>query len=159
MTTDQPADGLRVTLVAPLHGRAILRLRAGAREFEFPFSYTPDDSLERLVEVVDATLTERSDRVVTLHGGPQELDVHLLRTGSNTELRAVLYADHRRQGIGEVVLLAEGEARGLARSVWRAMRDIEGSIGLEEYARQWHHPYPTRAVALLGQHLDHDDQS
>jgi len=110
---------VRLTLVAPLHGRAILRLQDGDDELEFPSSYAPEDSLERLVEVADASLTESGERVVILFGGPEQLDLHWRPVSGATESRAVLHVDRCREGSGELVFRAECDSDALARDVWR----------------------------------------
>jgi hypothetical protein len=134
MPADMSSDGspqqLRLSIAAPRDGWSVLRVAVGGDNQEFTFSYTPEDTLERLVLAADSLLTTPVEQRITLHDGAEERDLWLTPTAqSRATFRVVRHSDHSRNEPGETVLTADVDVRVFGTAVWRSMRSIEGALG------------------------------
>jgi hypothetical protein len=144
---------LSVELDPPVAGRGLLRVSRGADMVEFPFSYTPLDSIEALAEAVDAVLSATGERRVVFSSGPEELELVLSRTADRVDIRLLSYRDQRRDAPGEERLAFVLNPRLTGKLFWRALRQLQSRIDETRYEQAWHHLFPRRLVDQLGARL------
>jgi hypothetical protein len=147
------AESPTVEIVPPVSGWGILRVTHGSRVVEFWFSYVPRDSIEMLVEAVDAVVTGPGERSVVFSAGSEELDVVFAREANTINVRFVLCSDGRRDMPGEERLSFALDAQGVGKLFWRALRQLQSKVGSHTYEQAWHYPFPQRLVAQLGSRL------
>jgi len=140
---------LTVELSEPKDGWIQLKLGSGEQELAVPVSYTPFDFLEEFGSAVAGYLEAHRPGVARLNCEPEEYDVFFEAAPRPSELRvkAVLYPKGRREkSVSEVVLLHEGDAKEIGRTIWRALRKLESQFD----PQHWSHGYPTKIVEILG---------
>ena len=148
-------ERLSVELAPPIAGRGLLRVTRGAKLVEFPFSYSPRDSIECLAEAVDAVVTGPGERRVIFSSGPGELEIVFTREGDRVDVRLVAYPDWNRHRDlpGEERLSFTGNPRLVGKLFWRALRQLQSGIDAVAYQEAWHYPFPERLVVQLGSRL------
>jgi len=140
---------LTIELSAPIGGWIQLRLGSGEQELAVPVSYTPFDFLEELGSAVVGFLEARRPGVARLNCEPEEYDLLFESAPRPGELRvkAVLYPKGQRtRSESEVVLLHEGDAMQIGRTIWRALRKLESRFD----PHHWSHGFPSKIVERLG---------
>jgi hypothetical protein len=143
---------ISIELMPPVAGRGLLRASRGPQSLEFPFSYSPRDSVECLAEAVDGMMIEPGERRVTFSAGPEELEILFDRDIDRVDVRFVVYPGHRRHRDqpGEERMAFTGNTRLVGKLFWRALRQFQSRIDTAQYQEAWHHPFPERLVAQLG---------
>lgn len=144
---------VRVDLVPPVAGRSGLRLSRGTEVVEFPFSYTPHDSVELLADAVDAVVASPGERRVLFSSGPDEYELVFVREADRVDVSLLSYPDHRRDRPGDQLLSLVLNPHLVGKLFWRALRQLQSQADPDAYLAAWHHPFPERAVVQLGSRL------
>jgi hypothetical protein len=149
------AEGLRLDIEAPAHGWAAVRLTAPGASLEFTASYTPRDSISDLARAAAQSLAGVPEQVVAWNTEPVEYEFRFMTSAGRTRLEVHLFPDTRRprRGVEAPTALAEGDTPAIARTVWRALRRLQGSMSADEFAATWGHPFPAATVERLGEGL------
>ena len=147
---------LKVELVPPKDGWAVLLVSRGTEVVEFSFSYSPRDSVEDLIEAVDRIVTSPGESSVVLRAGPEELDIEFARHEDRVDVRLVTYPNstRHRDVPGDERMSFSGNPRLIGKVFWRALRDLQSRIPAPTYLQEWHHPFPERLVAQLGSRFE-----
>lgn len=126
-----------------------LKLASRDQSLAVTVSYTPFDALEELGSAIAGFLEARRTGVARLNCEPEEYDVLFEPAPRAGELRvkAVRHPRGRREKhVSEVVLLHDGDAMAIGRTLWRALRAIESRFD----RHHWSHGFPTKMVEILG---------
>jgi hypothetical protein len=147
---------VQMSIAEPKAGWSALRMAYGNEPaIELAFSYSPEDSIAALAEAADAVASGPCERIVVLREEPATVDIVLKRSSPDSTVTVTLvrYPDHRRHLPGDVIVSLEHPPLEFARAVWRALRQLESCSAASDYEREWRHPFPARAISLLGSHL------
>ena len=144
---------IKAEIEPPRAGWSLFRISRGEQAVEFPFSYTPDDSIGHLAEAVDAIVTQPVRRTVVFSDGANRHELVFERTEDRVEIR-VLSSLGRVESPTEERLSLVLNSRLAGKLFWRALRQLESRCEGQVYEREWRRPFPTRLVAQLGAHLE-----
>lgn len=122
---------LTIEFTPPRHGWMEVALGI---ELRFVASHVPYDSLDELVSALLALLESGRSGVARFNGEPEEYVLSVERGGSPDSLRLRLNDWSH-----------EGEAREIARTIWRALRKLESRFAAEH----WNHEFPARRLEQL----------
>jgi hypothetical protein len=149
------AERLRLSIEAPAHGWAAVRLTAPGVALNFTASYTPRDSISDLARAAALTLAGVPEQVVAWNTEPVEYEFRFMTAAGRTRLEVYAFPDARRlrRGVEAPAAVVEGDAPAIARAVWRALRRLQGSMPADEFAAAWGHPFPAHTVGPLGEAL------
>jgi hypothetical protein len=120
---------------------------------EFPFSYTPEDSIEILAEAVDAIVTNPVKRTAVFYDGSRRHELVFERTEDRVDIRVFSWSGGAESSPEERLSLVLN-SRLTGKLFWRALRQLEGRFEGQSYESEWRHPFPTRLVAQLGARLE-----
>ncbi len=113
----------------------------------FEASFTPDDSLAQLIDNLLVVLSSDGTASVTWCSEPVEYVFTFTTEGEVTNLTIRAFPDHRRApGKERNVLTVQIDRQVLVRSFWRALRRLQTQ---DDFALQWHRPFPHTALAQL----------
>ncbi len=113
----------------------------------FEASFTPDDSLAQLIDALLMVLASDGTAAVTWNSEPVEYRFTLEAVADVAKLTITAFADHRREAQeGKDVLTVQTDRQVLVRSFWRSLRRLQTQ---DDFAQQWHRPFPHAALAQL----------
>ncbi|HEX8635495.1 MAG TPA: hypothetical protein VF703_15220 [Pyrinomonadaceae bacterium] len=148
------SDQLRVSFNSPQCGWMSFELRAGERSLINAVSSAPYDSLRDLIRALSRLLVEDADLTVKWAYDPDEVDFNFQARGERAELEVKWYKNHLRlEGAGERVFFYEGARLGLCRPFWEALRDLQGDMEVDEFARNWGREFPAPEMQRLAEDI------
>ena len=153
----------KVAFTEPNAGWIGLRVTGERVLFDDSFSHIYP-TLEQLCGALCDVIAGVQARRVTFLLEPAELELVISPTHVGTaHLTADLYSDHRRFPGARSTRLFEFRAPPSAIAVpfWRALRRLQTYQPLSDFEREWHEPFPVRAMASLTSAMEtasaHDD--
>jgi hypothetical protein len=144
---------IKAEIDPPRAGWSMLRISRGEQAVEFPFSYTPDDSIGLLAEAVDAIVTDPVKRTVVFHNGANRHELVFERTEDRVDIRVRSWSGGVESPSEERLSLVLN-SRLTGKLFWRALRQLESRCEGQIHEREWRRPFPTRLVAQLGARLE-----
>lgn len=148
-------DKMRMDIEPPHEGWATVRLTAPGVRLEFTASYTPRDSIGELARVTAGLLAGLPEQVVVWNTEPVEYEFRFATEGGQTRLEIHRYSDRRRRRRrAEVpVAVVAGDTIDIARTIWRGLRRLQGTVAAEAFAATWRHPFPASTVEQITEQL------
>jgi hypothetical protein len=148
----KPVSSLfEVAFTEPGAGWIGLRVTAEDVLFDDSFSHIYP-SLEQLCGALCDAIAGVQARRVTFLLEPAELELVISPTDEETaHLAADLYSDSRRFPGARSSRLFEFHAppSAIALPFWRALRRLQTYLPMSDFEREWHDPFPVRAMASL----------
>ena len=150
------ADGeaqLRVKFDDPKAGWIGFKVSACEQEFSASVSYTPNDFLFQLASAVSLALQGQAG-VAAAHTEPLWYDFAFTpnRDTGAIVLDIVEYVSFPRKR-GKTLFSFEAQPLRIARPFYKALRDIETRLTVEEYRQAMRVNFPTAAVKRLGEQI------
>lgn len=147
-------EKLRVSFNSPQCGWMSFELKAGEQTLADTLSYTPYDSLFDLINALRAILAEDTTLRVKWALEPDELDLTFSARGDEAALEVDWYQNQQRAvGTGERVFSFRGSRLDLCHPFWKALRDLQGDIEVDEFARNWRREFPERELLRLTEEI------
>jgi hypothetical protein len=152
------SQGFRVWFEGPRHGWLFFHLELiGMGEFVCRASHIPNDFLGELVAALLEVLRNGGSAVAASHGEPDTFEFRFTsppgRRGMRFELVAFPGFDGREAAAGEPVLALGGSGDGVCRAFCWGLRQLQSQVSAEAYQAAMEYPFPTAAVAELGELL------
>lgn len=149
------SEKLRVSFNSPQCGWMSFELRAGGQSLAETVSYTPYDSLVDLINALIKLLEDDAALTVKWAHNPDELDFNFSASGVSVKLEVVRYRDHlRAEGAGERVFSYAGSRLDVYHPFWKALRDLQGDIEVDEFARNWRREFPESELRRLTEDIE-----
>ena len=146
------SEKLRVSFNSPQCGWMSFELRAGEQSLVNAVSYTPYDSLRDLIDALSRLLSEDIDLTVKWAFEPDEADFNFKARGERAELEVKWYKNHLRlAGTGERVFFFEGSRLDLCHPFWKALRDMQSDMEVDDFARNWGRKFPDSEMRRLSE--------
>ena len=134
------------------HGWATVRLTLPNWEIEFVASYTPRDSISDLANATAGLISGIDRHVVIWNTEPMKFEFRIVTEDARTQFEVYQYSDSRQRMPDDDSPIAVfiGDRAIIARSLWRGLRRLQGSVSLEEFATSWRHQFPVETVERIG---------
>jgi hypothetical protein len=153
------SEKLSVSFNSPQCGWMSFELRAGERSLAETVSYTPYDSLVDLIDALVKLLKDDTELTVTWAHNPDELDFNFSARGDEAKLEVERYRDSLRTGVtGERAFTYAGSRLDVCHPFWKALRDLQADIEVDEFARNWRREFPAREVLRLTAEIEAEKQ-
>jgi hypothetical protein len=144
------SEKLRVSFNSPQCGWMSFELRAGVQSLVNAVSYTPYDSLRDLIDALSRLLSEDIHLTVKWAYEPDEADFNFRARGEQAGLEVKWYKNHLRlEGTGERVFFFEGSRLDLCHPFWKALRDMQSDMEVDDFARNWGRKFPESEMRRL----------
>lgn len=153
------SEKLKVVFNSPQCGWMSFELRAGEQSLIDAVSYTPYDSLPDLIIALTKLLVDDTELTVKWAYNPDELDFNFSAGGEQARLEVNWYRDHRRaEETGERVFYFEGSRLDLCQPFWKALRDLQSDIEVDEFTRNWRREFPATEMQRLTEAIKADER-
>ena len=141
---------LNVAFDDPADGWIELKLRSGNAVINIVASYTPYDSFLDLINTLyNLSLYEAESKVIW-NEEPVEYEMHFGRVGNVVSLDVVEFPSHIRDlQQAATRFKASGTFEEVALPFWRALRDLQGRLSVEELRARWHRDFPVQEMEGL----------
>jgi len=144
------SEKLRVVFNSPQCGWMSFELKAGEQSLTNAVAYTPYDPLRDLINALAALLHADTELTVKWAYNPDELDFNFSARGEQATLEVDWYKGHlRSKGTGERVFSFQGSKLDLCQPFWKALRDLQDDIEVDEFARNWRREFPETEMEML----------
>jgi hypothetical protein len=145
-----PVQRLLLRIGPPDHGWVSIQLTVPGVDLRFVASSIPNDSIGDLAQAASALVVGLLDQNVIWNTEPEIYGFSFRGTGQQVQFVIQRFPDARRRTPGLPVAAVNSNAETIARTVWRTLRRLQGTVPAEEYARSWGHPFPNETVERLG---------
>lgn len=147
---------MKVWFGTPQHGWMELTIVADDETFSTTISHIPYDSLSDLTKAL-LTLLEGIDyNVVTLNTEPTEYEIRFERLPDEDMIQMTIlrYPDSRRvNNTGNVEFSLKESCADICLPFWRALRDLQSRVPLEEFKQHWSPGFPASDMQVLTQRI------
>jgi hypothetical protein len=148
-------EKLHVSFNSPQCGWMSFELRAGEQSVAEAVSYTPYDSLVDLIDALVKLLKDDTELTVKWAHDPDEFDFNFRARGDEAKLEVEWYQDSLRAGAtGELVFDFAGSRLEVCHPFWKALRDLQADIEVDEFARNWRREFPAREMLRLTEAIE-----
>jgi hypothetical protein len=148
------SEKLSVSFNSPQCGWMSFELRAGERSLIEAVSSVPYDPLRDLICALSRLLLEETELTVKWAYEPDEADFNFKARGRRAELEVKWYKNHLRlEGTGERVFFYEGSRLDLCHPFWKALRDIQNDMEVDDFTRNWGSEFPESEMKRLSEDI------
>jgi hypothetical protein len=148
------SEKLRVSFNSPQCGWMSFELRAGEQSLIEAVSSVPYDPLRDLICALSRLLLEETELTVKWAYEPDEADFNFKARGERAELEVKWYKNHLRlEGTGERVFFYEGSRLDLCHPFWKALRDIQNDMEVDDFTRNWGREFPESEMKRLSEDI------
>lgn len=135
----------------PQHGWVAVELSCEDQTYRFFPSRALYDSIWELVCALLAILQGSSEQIVHWCDEPQEHEFSFRRENGQLEFQVfpIAYSTVVGRRREDQVFYYRGSYYEVIRPLWKALRDMQSSQSLEEYEKEWRHPFPVSEMTEL----------